>query len=150
MSSHIYRVLDANFNRAKEGLRVCEDLCRFVIDSKSLTQDFMSLRRQLTQSITATGIPLARIIRERDSFKDVGKSYSKHQPRRSNLLDLFLANSGRAKESLRVLEECVKLLDSKQYNRLEDLRYSLYQLEKRAVERLEPLCYSRRRLSGKA
>ena len=35
MEKHIYRIIDANINRAMEGLRVCEDILRFGIDSDS-------------------------------------------------------------------------------------------------------------------
>ena len=47
----ILRVIDANFNRAREGLRVCEDVCRFFCDHKSLTVKYKLLRHELTQAV---------------------------------------------------------------------------------------------------
>ena len=54
--SKFLRVIDANFNRAKEGLRVCEDVCRFWLDEEVLTKKFKSLRHRLTDEIKVLGL----------------------------------------------------------------------------------------------
>ncbi|HQQ88513.1 MAG TPA: hypothetical protein PLA72_10985, partial [Smithellaceae bacterium] len=48
VDAKIRRVLDANFNRVKEGLRVCEDVCRFVYDDRRLARVFKETRHTVT------------------------------------------------------------------------------------------------------
>ena len=43
----VYRVLDANYNRAVEGLRVVEEFARFVISDPRITSELKQLRHQL-------------------------------------------------------------------------------------------------------
>jgi hypothetical protein len=50
-------------------------------------------------------------------------------------MDVFYANSQRAKESLRVLEEFAKLRDRRLAEDLKKLRYQVYALEKNVIER---------------
>ena len=41
------RLYDANLNRASEGLRVAEDVCRFHLDLPGLATELKELRHQL-------------------------------------------------------------------------------------------------------
>ena len=66
----LYRILDANFNRAKEGLRVCEDLCRYVWDQKTLTRAFKDLRHELTDIMA--GLDIQKALEARHIQGDVG------------------------------------------------------------------------------
>ena len=60
------RLLDANANRAREGLRVLEDLARFVLDDAPLAGEAKALRHALT-------IALPRdLALHRDTPGDVG------------------------------------------------------------------------------
>src|SRR6185503_10749777 len=43
------RVLDANFNRAREAARVLEDYCRFALDDRFLTEQVKALRHGLAE-----------------------------------------------------------------------------------------------------
>ena len=43
MSSSAYRIIDANFNRAREACRLMEEFCRFVLNSKLLTEQKLGL-----------------------------------------------------------------------------------------------------------
>src|SRR4030042_4871341 len=45
------RIIDANFNRAREASRVIEEFCRFVLNSSSLTERAKKLRHELSASI---------------------------------------------------------------------------------------------------
>ena len=83
-----YRVVDANLNRAKEGLRVCEDICRFLYDKKKLTERYKKLRHELT-SIVAR-LHLAEIIKARDVAGDVGSKSSPVEFKRKNGLKAVL------------------------------------------------------------
>jgi thiamine-phosphate pyrophosphorylase len=130
----LFRVVDANYNRAKEGLRVCEDIARFVFDDKALTARLKRVRHGLTQAIQAFGFK--EIIVARDIVKDVGRATSKSERDRSSVGDLLFANSQRVKESLRVLEEFAKLESIQAAEKLKRLRYAVYAIEKEALGRL--------------
>ena len=130
----MFRVVDANYNRAKEGLRVCEDMCRFVLDDKELTAGFKRMRHGLTQAIKSFG--LKEIVFARDILKDVGKKTVDEESKRFSVDDLLYSNAQRVKESLRVLEEFAKLVNIKAAERLKRLRYGFYNLEKETFSRL--------------
>ena len=125
----LYRIIDANFNRAKEGLRVCEDICRFILNDPLLTKNFKSLRHRLTHIILL--LELEDLIGARDIERDVGKKSSRSESTRKKWLDIFYANIQRVKESIRVLEEFSKLTNVKLSQNIKNIRYKLYALEKK-------------------
>jgi hypothetical protein len=127
----LYRILDANFNRTKEGLRVCEDLCRYVWNQKTLTRAFKDVRHELTGIIA--GLDIQKALEARHIQGDVGRTTSISESKRDNISAVFWANSQRVKESLRVLEEVTKLLDAGVSSRLKALRYKVYALEQKAL-----------------
>jgi thiamine-phosphate pyrophosphorylase len=139
----IQRVVDANYNRAKEGLRVCEDTARFIFDNKSLTRRFKSLRHDLGDAVSVFG--LKGIVSARDIVGDVGRVTIPSESRRKGLADIFYANVQRVKESLRVLEEFAKLVDINTAERLKRLRYKVYDLEKEVLGKLPVISHPRRR-----
>ena len=49
----LYRILDVNFNRSKEGLRVCEDLCRYIWNQRTLTRAFKDVRHEFRRDTRA-------------------------------------------------------------------------------------------------
>ena len=130
----IYRVIDANFNRAKEALRVCEDVCRFFLNKKKLTAEFKSQRHQLTGIVRK--LRIQEIIDARDISRDVGKGTIAPELKRKDCSDIFYANSQRAKESVRVLEEFAKLIDGSLALNLKKIRYKIYALEQEIVKKL--------------
>jgi len=127
----LYRIIDANFNRTKEGLRVCEDLCRYVWDQKTFTRTFKDIRHELTGIIS--GLNIIKVIEARHIQGDVGRATSVSETKRADLNAVFLANCQRIKESLRVLEEVTKLLDAKVSDKLKALRYKVYALEQKVI-----------------
>jgi len=128
------RVIDANFNRAKEGLRVCEDVCRFVLDKKSLTENYKDIRHKLTQNMSS--FKLEHTINARNIQKDVGRRSTTVEFKRKNISDIFYANSQRVKESIRVLEEFSKLSNAKITQNLKTLRYQVYAVEQKITREL--------------
>jgi len=131
----ILRVLDANFNRAKEGLRVCEDVARFILDDKRLTQQYKKARHTLSQACPTTW--KRRLIAMRDSHCDVGRAVTTTpELTRKTVKDVFLANSQRVKESVRVLEEFLKLLDAQHAVACKEIRYQVYILEQKVLGRI--------------
>ena len=127
----LLRVVDANFNRAKEGLRVCEDVCRFWLDEKSLTKKFKSIRHQLTVQVGCFGYK--DLIIGRDIHGDQGRTTISSESKRETIADVFYANCQRVKESLRVLEEFAKLKDTRVAVRIKNLRYDVYAVEQKVL-----------------
>ncbi|WP_103640098.1 thiamine-phosphate pyrophosphorylase [Campylobacter concisus] len=119
----IYRVIDANLNRLKEGLRVVEDIKRYVFDDAKLAYKIKSLRHKAK-------IPQKEFLKFRNSQNDVLKTSTKSEQERSNLDEIVTANFKRAQESARVLEECFKLINLEQAELFKSIRYELYELEK--------------------
>jgi thiamine-phosphate pyrophosphorylase len=127
------RVIDANFNRAKEGLRVCEDVCRFVLNDGPASRSFKTLRHQLTAMIAK--LTILQLIEARDIDGDVGRGSSLSEMKRKHIDDIFFANIQRIKESIRVLEEFTKLFNVQRARGLKQIRYKVYALEKKVAER---------------
>ncbi len=127
----LYRILDANFNRAKEGLRVCEDLCRYIWDQRTLTRAFKDLRHQLTGIMA--GLDTQKVLEARHIQGDVGRATIVSESKRDDIKTVFCANTQRVKESMRVLEEVTKLIDSRISSKLKVLRYKVYALEQKVI-----------------
>jgi hypothetical protein len=130
----LLRILDANFNRTAEGLRVCEDIARFILDDRPLTKAFKNVRHDTLEAVKF--FKLAELRSARNIEEDVGTQTIKHELKRKKISDIFFANIQRAKESLRVLEELAKLLSPKLSEKFKKLRYELYALEKKATLKL--------------
>ena len=127
----LYRIIDANLNRAREGLRVCEDICRFVWDQREGARGFKEIRHRLTGVIMSLDIP--KLLESRNIEGDVGKITLDGELRRRDAGDIFYANAQRVKESIRVLEEFAKLKNAPLAKDLKKLRYRIYALEKRVA-----------------
>lgn len=130
-----YRILDANINRAKEGLRVCEEIARFILNSRSLTLELKKIRHKIDSLLKY--LPAKEsLISKRQSLADVGKGTYASELNRKNCQDIFFANIQRVKESLRVLEEFTKLSDIKTAVNFKRIRYGIYEIEKKIIKRL--------------
>jgi len=124
------RIIDANANRAREGLRLLEELARFQLDDPNLTEQFKSLRHALAEALSLLPISALDRLNARDTPGDVGTSISTAAERERRSVDsLAAAAAARSSEALRVLEETSKLLASSG-TRFETLRYRLYELER--------------------
>lgn len=135
-------MIDANLNRCSEGLRVLEDVARFLLNDAGLTQRLRTLRHNLARETASVSIGL---LSQRDSEHDVGHPHPKdEEPTMTatssrSLLDLVTANAKRAEESLRVIEELAKLpemnsmLNSAGFGQK---RFALYALERDLISRI--------------
>lgn len=131
------RVLDANGNRAREGLRVVEDILRFCLDDSRLSASTRALRHSIGRSIESM-VPRRSLLDGRDSEGDVGAKRWKAGRGRSRISDLLVANLRRAQESARVIEEFSRLLGKPaETRRLQSIRYALYTLEVKSLALLE-------------
>lgn len=134
----VYKVLDANLNRSKEGLRVCEDIARFHLKNADLTKKLARLRHRITAINRASSINQQRLFRARDTQTDRGKALS-FGPKRQSFKNIFMANAQRVKEALRVLEEFFKLMDAAASKKIQKLRFDFYAIEKQTIERFPDL-----------
>ncbi len=119
----LFRLIDANLNRLREGIRVCEDIQRYLHDNKELSCRFKQLRH------TCRIKNQDKYLKHRDINGDVSKQTTDSESKRENLYQIQTANIKRAQESSRVLEESLKLIDPKEAQKFKEIRYELYDLE---------------------
>jgi len=124
----LLRVVDANYNRAKEGMRVVEDIFRFVKEDDTLRLAARAIRHGVTKCIGNE--LLLDAIQTRDSRLDLGRKTDILELLRKDIQSILAANLQRAKEALRVLEECLKIISPKDVSGMKRLRYKLYDVEK--------------------
>lgn len=125
--SKTFRIIDANLNRLREGLRVLEDICRFKYDNKHLASSLKNLRHQ-------SRVENKNLLPSRDIQNDILKESTESELQRRSFEDLITANIKRAQESSRVLEEVLKTIDTNQSAIFKNIRYELYQVEKEIYE----------------
>lgn len=120
----VCRILDANLDRAREGLRIIEEWCRFGLNSTQLTGEC----KQLRQELASWHSPELRAAR--DTPGDPGTELTHPQEQqRASLQQLLQANFCRVQEALRVLEEYGKLYHPKMGGAFKQMRYRVYTLE---------------------
>ena len=117
------RLIDANLNRLREGIRVVEDIFRYVYNDKQTAIKLKELRHlsRLDNYI--------ELLETRDVRNDVLRSSIKSEQNRTNLYSILIANFKRAQESSRVLEEFCKLISIESSENFKYIRYELYNLE---------------------
>lgn len=127
LSPELYRVIDANLNRLKEGIRVVEDIVRYRDNNKELSHKLKHLRHKAKIKETL------QLLKERDSVNDVLRSTIQSELNRSDISTIIIANFKRAQESSRVLEELYKLHSIEYSENFKYIRYELYALEKEVL-----------------
>ena len=124
----LFRILDANLDRAREGIRIIEEWCRFGLNDKAGTAQLKDLRQQVARWHTPD-IRLAR-----DTPGDLGTALTHPQEsNRSSLVDVLQVNFARVQEALRVLEEYGKLHSLEMAAACKQMRYQLYTLDSQIV-----------------
>jgi thiamine-phosphate pyrophosphorylase len=142
------RIIDASANRAREALRIMEDVARFALDDAALAAALKDLRHDLRtalEHLAAGEAPLdrAHLLSSRDTPGDVGIALTTPgETRREGLPGIAAAAGARAGEALRVLEEGAKAMGgataAENARAFEQLRYRAYELEKRLGLALPP------------
>ena len=124
LDPRVARLIDANLDRAREGLRVVEDWCRFglerddlVISLKDWRQRLGKLHREQYKQARSTATDPAAGL-------DHPAQLDRHSPRQ-----VVEANCGRVQEALRVLEEYARSVDAPLAAEAAAIRYGLYDLE---------------------
>lgn len=127
------RLIDANLNRLSEGLRLLEDVARFMLSDANLSARLKQLRHRLSEDNPSIRTAL---LSSRDSSQDVG-AFAADAMHRSGVPDIVAANARRVTESLRVLEEFAKLpestLDPETFKKA---RFTMYDIERELTGRV--------------
>ncbi|MEZ6125026.1 MAG: Clp protease N-terminal domain-containing protein [Planctomycetaceae bacterium] len=133
----VFAVIDANLNRAREGLRVLEDFARFIQQQHDATSGLKQLRHDLVQAEQQLNVQFPQIIRQRDTAADPGtRCTTAGEQKRDSLSSLLTANARRVQEALRSLEEFGKVLNSEFSAAMKQLRYQSYVLEQSILSKL--------------
>ena len=120
----INRILDANLDRAREGLRIIEEWCRFGLNDRELAKECKEMRQELANWHNSD------LWTARDTPGDPGTELSHPQEeKRSSIEQLLRANLCRVEEALRVLEEYGKLYKAEMGSAFKKMRYRVYTLE---------------------
>ena len=116
----IYRILYANLDRSREGLRVIEEWCRFGLENPSLAAQC----KQLRQELGAWHKDEYRLAR--NTLTDVGTSLTHAQEeQRQDINAVLSANLARVQEALRVLEEYSKIDNPDMSLAIKQMRYQV-------------------------
>ncbi len=140
MHRQTLRIIDVNINRTCEGLRVLEDISRFLLEDRNSSRQLKIIRHSLRDIGGKLGLKLER---SRDVDGDIGSDFDLSD-RHDDLYSLVKANSRRIEEGLRVLEEISKLpefiglLSSEVFH---SHRYSVYRLAKNIIMNVSSLKY---------
>ncbi|MAD42498.1 MAG: thiamine-phosphate pyrophosphorylase [Arcobacter sp.] len=123
MKSNNLRLIDANLNRLREGIRVVEDIFRYIYNDKQTALKLKNLRHLSRIDI------YTKMLETRDVKNDVLRESIKSEQNREDLYSILIANFKRAQESSRVLEEFCKLISVNDSENFKYIRYELYTLE---------------------
>lgn len=138
MERAVYRIIDANFNRAREAIRVVEEFCRFALNSTCLSKRAKEMRHKLSRAVAK--LDTGKLLSSRDTLNDVGIGGEvNHQLKRGDLKECLTAGCKRLTEALRALAELTQTIDMSVSKTIEDLRYDAYTLEKDIFVFAEPM-----------
>lgn len=139
----VLRLIDANLDRSREGLRVLEDWARFGLDRPDLVARLKDLRQRLGR-LHADAYKRAR---HTASDRGAGLGHPAQQER-SEPAQVVAANAARVQEALRVLEEFGRPIDAALAAEAAAIRYSLYDLELQLLQASPSGEQRRARLAG--
>lgn len=122
------RIIDANTNRAAEAARVLEEIARFYLEDRSLSESLKNIRHNICSEADKV---YEALLNARDTIGDVGTNIE-NKTKKDGIESIFRANIKRLQQALRVLAEYSE--DNSVYERA---RYESYTIEKNMWEKLE-------------
>jgi thiamine-phosphate pyrophosphorylase len=131
MDSSLLRLIDANLNRAKEGIRVIEEFYRFKEENKLVSLKLRNLRHLISKAENLLPISYEEILQARDVLSDPNKE--EEGELKKNSYQLLKANFSRIEESLRVLEEVSTRFSISASKIFQKSRFFIYNLEKETL-----------------
>jgi len=123
-ASTCLRLLDANLDRAREGLRVLEDWCRFSLDRPDLVARSKDLRQRLGRQHHER----FKLARHSATDPATGLAHPAQLERQDDTA-ILAANAARVQEALRVLEEFGRRDEPELAAEAAAIRYLVYDLE---------------------
>jgi len=131
------RIIDANLNRAGEGLHLLEELARLAADDAELTQQLKTMRHEVLRGDLAFN---KELIQSRDSEGDVGVDMEvQGEGKGKEPPIIVVSNARRVQEALRILEELAKMPDTTPQldpDKFKKARFDLYTIEQKLLSRL--------------
>jgi len=120
----IYQIIDANLDRAREGLRVLEDWARFGLGKEKYVKKIKNFRQILGKNLLEVNK------QSRTHIKDKCKGLThQEQINRKTSEQIISSNSARVQEALRVIEEFSRLHHHELSKIASKIRYEIYTLE---------------------
>ena len=120
----IYQVIDANLDRAREGLRVLEDWARFGLGENECVKRIKNFRQILGKN------HLEVYKQSRNFIEDECKGLTHQEQIKRNSPDQIISsNAGRVQEALRVIEEFSRQHNHELSKIAAEIRYEIYDLE---------------------
>lgn len=126
------RIIDANLNRSTEALRVLEEIARFYLDDKKLSERFKIVRHNVTNVFLDD---YKEFLRARDTQGDVGVNIE-NPTQKKTLINIFQANFKRLQQALRTLSEYAGV-EGYDISQVEKSRYESYQIEKEMFVKMQ-------------
>ena len=120
----IFQIIDANLDRAREGLRVLEDWARFGLGN----EDFVIRIKNFRQILGKNHLQIYKKSRNYNEDKCKGLSHVE-QINRNTPEETISSNSARVQEALRVIEEFSRGHNYKLSKIASNIRYEIYTLE---------------------
>jgi len=137
MSKQRLRIIDANLNRAGEGLHLLEDIVRLILNDAELTQQLKTIRHEILRGDWSFN---QQLIQARNSESDVGIDIeASGEGKERELPIMVVANARRVQESLRILEELAKMPGTTpelEPEKFKQARFALYTIEQRLLAKL--------------
>lgn len=134
MDSDTLRLIDANANRAREGLRTAEDYLRFCLGPSRWTSTLKDMRAKVTTSLHAIYAPRA-LLASRQAVADPLRP-TEERPEREAASGasedgraVAIRGVKRAQEALRVLEEFTRAAHAESSQAFSRMRYLAYDCE---------------------
>ena len=91
LDNNTLRIIDANLNRAAEGLRVIEDIARLYLNNGTISAQLKNMRHQLVYTSSELQ---QQLVWARDAASDVGKDVLvSGEPPTKKLASILVANS---------------------------------------------------------
>jgi thiamine-phosphate pyrophosphorylase len=137
MASERRRIIDANLNRAGEGLHLLEDIARLMLNDADLSQQLKTMRHELLRIDLPSN---QQLIQSRDVVGDVGVEIEAPGEAKERELPLMVvANARRVQESLRILEELSKIPGTTprlEPEKFKKARFAIYTIEQKLLSKL--------------
>ncbi len=124
-ANYAMSLIDMNLNRASEGLRTVEDIARLVRRDASVAAAIKNLRHELQLAVQE--LPRNQRLSSRNTHRDAGTQATENAEKsRQDFHQIVSSASERTTQSLRVLEETLKLIDQAIAEKVKQLRYVAY------------------------